>query len=277
MSSLALRLSRELADWRDRLPPAWRPHLPDGCLSFQGLPASPVLPPENPIWPQEGAGPRGAHVFKALRDLPPTRVRVVIFGNDPYTRLAQATGRSFEQGDLTDWRVDLRVPRRVSPSLASIVAAALHAGGTRVPGLTGTRLQSVLRGMVAAGRPFPLPPPHRVFSSWARQGVLWLNRTLTFSLWDDEHRAAHRALWDPFTREVIRVLLGNPRLVIALWGAQAKSLQPLIEDLRREHPRPGDTRFVLAGHPQMPRGFFADGNPLVAINRALGGRRIDWS
>jgi hypothetical protein len=71
----------------------------DMARAFDGveLPFDAIPPlPGGAIWP--------ANVFRALNDLDPAHVRAVIFGNDPYTKVEQATGRSFEQGDIGDWK-----------------------------------------------------------------------------------------------------------------------------------------------------------------------------
>ena len=47
--------------------------------------------------------PGGSHIFRALDDLLPEQVRVVVIGQDPYPQVSQGTGRAFEQGNLGRW------------------------------------------------------------------------------------------------------------------------------------------------------------------------------
>jgi len=271
MGTLAERLRKELRNWRTQLPLAWRRELDGVELDFDAVDPSADLRSDERIWPQAGAGPRGAHLFKAFKDLPPSKVRVVIFGNDPYTKLAQATGRSFEQGDLADWGKDLKA-RRVSPSLMSIIAAALATrSSAKADGLVGPSAHAAVRRLATDGG-LPLPPPNCVFKHWAKQGVLWLNRTLTFSKWDDSHRSSHTGVWAPFTRRVLEILASKDGVVFVLWGGKAKDLKAPIRVLRRQAGLPAQgARFVEAGHPQRPVGFFTSGNPLAAIDAALDG------
>lgn len=77
----------------------------------------------------------------------PEEVSVVIFGNDPYTRVEQATGRSFEQGNLTDWVKDVQVRRRISPGLKSILCAAASACRTSMKAMRNGWPTLSLRGV----------------------------------------------------------------------------------------------------------------------------------
>lgn len=293
MAKLSKRLQDELGNWKKILPVTWRPYFKDVQLAFDALDPSAELKPEERIWPQRTESAPGAHVFKALKDLRPEEVRVVIFGNDPYTRVEQATGRSFEQGDLTDWIKDVQVRRRISPSLKSIVCAAAATDKTNAD-YDLTSLQDLddgdeewlahtelAKGLVAGK--IKLPAPSKVFSYWASQGVLWLNRTLTYTKWDDSHRLSHTALWEPFTRRVLEVLMMHAKrdhpIAFALWGGPAKALEPLIEDLRQKAKAPETAvRYVRTGHPQIPKNYFEPGNPLQMIKDELGkyGDGIRW-
>src|SRR5689334_17825116 len=116
MPTLFSRLEAELSNWKRRLPPSWRIYFEDVELDYSHVDPSIALLPSEVIWPQESNadGPSRAHLFKAFRSVPPEEVRVVIFGNDPYTRLSQATGCSFEQGDVTEWAGDIVVAGRIS-------------------------------------------------------------------------------------------------------------------------------------------------------------------
>jgi uracil DNA glycosylase len=253
-STLRTDLQSLLAGWRSRLPAAWRP-------SFSGveIPFDEILPtlPGGPIWPQR--------FFRAFEDLAPGAVRAVVFGNDPYTKIAQATGRSFEQGDVTDWKAQLRTTT-VSPSLRNIVIAAVRTQSS-FAGQTGLQIaKAVASGEIAV--------PADLFSRWAAQGVLWLNRTLTFSRWDDKIRAAHKQLWAPFTSRVLQTLTTQARarpIAFVLWGGIAQQLETPIVTMNAAH-----AKIVKSGHPQMAAGYFNGGNPLDAINAAIDPPAVKW-
>jgi len=293
MAKLNKRLRDELGNWKKVLPTAWRPYFKDVELAFDAVDPNAEIMPTEGIWPQRTESAPRAHVFKALKDLRPDEVRVVIFGNDPYTRVEQATGRSFEQGDLTDWVNDIQERRRVSPSLKSIVcaAAATDSANKSYDLLSQQDLDEgdeewlahteLARGLV--DKKIKLPSPPKIFKFWAGQGVLWLNRTLTYTKWDESHRLSHTALWEPFTRRVLEVLMMQAKsgrhLVFVLWGGPAKALEPSIEELREKAKAPKTAvRYVRTGHPQIPKNYFEPGNPLEMINKEIGKPRdrINW-
>jgi uracil-DNA glycosylase len=300
MQDLASRLRTELSDWHARVPPGWRPLLEGVELDFAGVDPEAKLEDGERIWPQETNGIEGVHLFKALWDMEPGQVRVVIFGNDPYTKERQATGRSFEQGDLVDWASDIRFRQRVSPSLQSVLAAAAatdprnaayqlidvrlayddyEAEKLRVP-IWFAHVE-LARGL--ADRVIEFPSPREIFRHWGRQGVLWLNRTATFTRWEDSHRRSHQKLWSPYTRRMLEVLVrqaADHPVVFVLWGSSADDLEGEIAGLAEAAGLPaGSVRTTKTGHPQWPAGYFRNGNPLAQINEALGdpGPAIRWT
>jgi len=293
MAKLSDRLRAELGGWRKMLSPGWRPHFKDTELAFDAVDPNATLASGEMIWPQRTAASPRAHLFKALKDLSPAEVRVVIFGNDPYTRVEQATGRSFEQGDLSDWVKDAQVRRRISPSLKSILCAAAATDKANSSyDLTSRKVlddgeeewlahAELTRGLIAGK--IKLPPPTQIFDYWAKQGVLWLNRTLTYTKWDEEHRLSHTRLWEPFTLRVLEVLVEQTKskrpIVFTLWGGPAKELESVIEKLRLKAKAPEKfVRYVRMGHPQIPENYFGSGNSLGAINKELGASKfaIKW-
>ena len=311
MATLKSRLKKELEDWFSRLPRAWQPHLKGTELDFDGVDACAMLKPNEKIWPLATGGPKGAHLFKALRDLNPNQVRAVIFGNDPYTKREQATGRSFEQGDLTDWKTDMRLRRRISDSLKSILCAAAATNpalkdyslidqryvyddyNEEICNFCHKKQESqplwfchveLARGFIDGKIAFP--SPSRIFRYWARQGVLWLNRTLTFTRWglinEPGHRRSHQRLWAPFTRRILETLVRQARerpLVFVMWGGEADDLEQEMENIRKvEAVSRRGIRCVKAGHPMRPEKYFRNGNPLSQINKAIAGSApaIKW-
>lgn len=315
MPTLFSRLKAELSNWKRRVPRSWRIHFEDVELDFSNVDPSIELLPNEAIWPQESnaGGPDRAHLFKAFRSVRPEEVRVVVFGNDPYTRLSQATGCSFEQGDVTEWAGDIAIAGRISPSLKSILAAAAATSktaqdyplvsrrvlydpqspenpyGKRPEWLSHIALKTaLLRGDVH------IPAPSKLFSYWAGQGVLWMNRTLTYTKWDTVgqpgHRTSNQTVWKPFTQRVIEVLVRNASrsrpVVFALWGGEAGAIykdeiSPLIRGAAGNA-----VSAVRTGHPQWVESFFGGDfpltqidrviNPLEEINKKLKRRPIKW-
>jgi uracil-DNA glycosylase len=159
--------------------------------------------------------PPGEKIFEAFNKTPLDRVKVVIIGQDPYHDLEQAHGLCFSVPD------GVRFP----PSLNNILK----------------ELASDLNIK---------PPKSGDLTSWAEQGVLLLNATLTVRA----HQAgSHQNKgWEQFTDSVIqKVSESQAHCVFILWGAFAQKKEALIDAnkhliLKAVHPSP------LSAH----RGFF---------------------
>lgn len=151
--------------------------------------------------------PPGSQIFNALDSTPFDRVRVVIFGQDPYHGPGQAHGLCFS------------VPEgvQVPPSLVNIYREIGDDLGLK-------------------------PPPHGNLQSWAEQGVLLLNAVLTV---ERGQASAHRGKgWERFTDRVVYELNeGREKLVFLLWGAYAMKKGEIIDRgrhlvLTAPHPSP---------------------------------------
>ncbi len=181
--------------------------------------------------------PPGSQWFSAFNDTPFDRVRVVILGQDPYHGPGQAHGLCFS----------VLPGVKVPPSLANIYRA----------------LESDV-GFVA--------PSHGCLTSWARQGVLLLNATLTV---EQANAGAHQGKgWEKFTDQAIRSLNDQREgIVFLLWGSHAQKKGAFIDQsrhlvLKSVHPSP------LSAY----RGFlgckhFSKTNHYLKHN---GGQPIDW-
>ena len=88
-------------------------------------------------------------------------------------------------------------------------------------------------------------------TSWAEQGVLLLNSTLTVAA----HRAASHVGrgWEQFTDAVIRVVSSRPNIVYMLWGSYAQR--------KAEFVNPENNLILKSVHPSplsASRGFFGN-------------------
>ncbi len=181
--------------------------------------------------------PPPERVFAALHLTAFAEVKVLILGQDPYHGAGQAHGLCFSVGD--------GVPK--PPSLTNICK----------------ELESDLG--------LPVPDAGNL-ESWARQGVLLLNATLTVRA---RQAASHQGRgWETFTDEVIRAVSAKPEpVVFILWGASARKKKSLIQQDRHvviESPHPSP----LSAH----RGFFGS-RPFSRANDALvaaGREPVDW-
>ena len=178
-------------------------------------------------------------IFNAMKYTSYEDTKVVILGQDPYHEPGQAHGLAFSVQPGT----------QVPPSLLNIYKEIENEYGVKMP--TG----------------------YGYLESWARQGVLLLNTTLTVRA----HQAnSHKdAGWQIFTDDVIAKLNEREKpMVFMLWGSNAKSKQSLIDSTRHlvltsAHPSP------LSAY----RGFFGCGhfrraNDFLALK---GMEPIDWT
>ncbi len=186
---------------------------------------------------EEAIYPPPQKLFAAFDLCPFSQVKVVILGQDPYHGPRQAHGLAFS--------VESGVA--IPPSLQNIYKEIESDIGQK----------SLTNGDL---------------TSWAEQGVLLLNSTLTVRAGD---AGSHQHLgWEVFTDEVIRKLSSQKtNLVFLLWGNFAIKKRSLIDEskhlvLTAPHPSP------LSAH----RGFlgcrhFSQCNDYLAKNQI---RPIDW-
>ncbi len=151
--------------------------------------------------------PPGSLIFRAFDLTPVDQVKVVILGQDPYHNPGEAMGLSFSVPD------GVRMP----PSLRNIYREIETDLGIRM-----------------SGRPN--------LESWARQGVLLLNSSLTV---EAGLANSHKDIgWHAFTDAVIRYLSDQREgIVFLLWGNFAKAKASLIDTTRHHvltaaHPSP---------------------------------------
>ncbi len=182
--------------------------------------------------------PPGPQIFNALNTTDFDNVKVVILGQDPYHGPNQAMGLSFS------------VPRGVPPppSLKNIFKEIQNDLG-------------------------PKQHAHGDLSSWAKQGVLLLNATLTV---EATKAGSHQKKgWELFTDKIIESLnREKENLVFMLWGSYAQKKGEFIDRkkhcvLESVHPSP------LSAH----RGFlgckhFSKAN---AYLKSKGLDPIDWT
>jgi uracil-DNA glycosylase len=182
--------------------------------------------------------PKNELVFYAFNKTPLSKVKVVILGQDPYHGKNQAHGLSFS------------VPNGIKnpPSLRNIFK----------------ELNSDLKIPISENGDL---------TSWARQGVLLLNATLTVR---EKEAGSHQKIgWENFTNAIISKLSTEKKgVVFLLWGAFAQKKAALIDSekhyvLETSHPSPFSAY----------RGFLGS-NPFSKTNEILinnNQKPIDWN
>jgi uracil-DNA glycosylase len=180
--------------------------------------------------------PAGDRILRAFAE-PMADVRVLITGQDPYPTPGHPVGLSFSVA----WDV-----RPLPGSLVNIFK----------------ELEADL------GIP---PSPHGDLTAWAQQGVLLLNRVLTVRAGAPASHRGHG--WEAVTEQAIRALVARRQpLVAVLWGRDAQSLKPMLDDIptiESAHPSPLSAS----------RGFFGS-RPFSRANALLeqqGAAPVDWS
>lgn len=164
--------------------------------------------------------------------------KVVIIGQDPYHGAGQAHGLAFsvKQG--------IKIP----PSLRNIYKE-LH--------------RSIPNFII---------PDHGFLVSWAKQGVLMINRVLTVE--QGSANSHQKKGWETFSYNMIKSLVEHRKgIIFLLWGNPAAKLEKEIDlsnhyILKSAHPSP------LSAH----RGFLGCDH-FVEVNKILkadGKKEIDW-
>jgi len=181
--------------------------------------------------------PPSEQVFTALELTPFAQTQVVILGQDPYHEPGQAHGLAFSVQQGT----------RTPPSLRNIYKELNNDIGCEAP-------------------------IHGNLTSWAQQGVLLLNTTLTVRSGQAASHQGHG--WEKFTDHIIRELNNKTEpIVFILWGASSRKKATLINQQRHvviesAHPSPLSVR----------HGFFGS-RPFSRANAVLvenGREPINW-
>jgi uracil-DNA glycosylase len=164
----------------DTLPAAWRAVLPGWTPAARQAVSDRVraVSGDREIAP--------ADPLRALRLVPPDRVRVLLLGQDPYPRPGHADGLAFSAGHGRPHSL-----RRVFEVLA-------------------------------ADRPGWQRPERWTLDDWARQGVLLLNPVLSVEV---GRSGSHMDCgWQALTSEIVQHLVGRPvPPACLLWGRPANA------------------------------------------------------
>lgn len=175
--------------------------------------------------------PPAKNIFNAFNSTPLDEVKVVILGQDPYHGPNQAHGLCFS----------------VQPGIPAPPS-----------------LQNMFKEL---NRDLGIPvPPHGCLQSWANQGVLLLNATLTV---EQGRAGSHQGKgWEIFTDKAIQLVNEHcSEVVFLLWGSYAQKKAAFINGnnhliLKAPHPSPLSAHrgFIGCGHFSKANQFLTQHN-----------------
>lgn len=185
--------------------------------------------------------PSFSDTFNAFKLCSLSSVKVVILGQDPYPQLGTATGLAFGNHKETD-------EDNLSQSLKIIKEAVIN-----------------------------YEVPHNCITfdhtleSWAKQGVLLLNTSLTCNAGVSN---SHVMIWRPFITNLIsKISESDTGIVFILLGKQAQTFIPYISKrfnyiLTCEHPA-----YFARSNSKMPNTVFTEANKILKL---IYGTEIKW-
>lgn len=171
------------------------------------------------------------NVFKAFKLCPYNELKVICCGQDPYPQKGIATGILFGNKKETP-------ENELSPSLKVIKECAVN---------------------------FEIP--HNIVNfdqtleSWARQGMLMINSSLTC---EQNNVGSHVNQWRPFISKLFKNLSNRERgLIYILFGKQAQTFEPYINNeyndkISIEHPV-----YFARMNKKMPYSVFTEMNDIL--------------
>lgn len=179
-------------------------------------------------------------------------IQYIIVGMDPYpssfikegVETPQATGRSFEVASISSWNEKFK-----QSSLRNILKTIyLNETGQK-------KSLEEIREEIKSGT-FRILSPHEWYDNLEKQGVIFLNATLTV---EPGKPNSHVSLWDAFMEDLIVHIDSNSDAKWLLWGNDAKKR---VFDLVRED------QCILSCHPRLAQ--FVDENCFAKTHN------IDW-
>lgn len=204
-------------DILDTIPEEWRVLLKDELEAPYMKELCQFVEEEYRRYPNE-IFPAKEDVFRALIQTPFSKVRVVLIGQDPYHGPNQAHGLSFS----------VKPGMKLPPSLKNIFKELAFDIGGEIP-TSGSLL------------------------SWADQGVLLLNATLTVR--KKAPMSHHKKGWERFTDSIVDAIVRHKKhVVFMLWGKNAQEKCVRIQEIVEQ-----DHYLLEASHPSpysAHRGFF---------------------
>ena len=148
----------------------------------------------NNLYQTQSVMPEYKNIFRAFHLCPYNNLKIIFLGQDPYPQRGVATGVLF--GNKMD-------TKELSPSLEIIKEACIDYTVPHSPIIFDVTLES-----------------------WAKQGILMLNSSLTVQ---ENKPGSHSLIWRPFVSKLLQnCSTRETGLVYVLFGKEAQSFKPYI-------------------------------------------------
>lgn len=220
--------------------------------------------------------PQINNIWNAFETTPSNEIKVVIVGQDPYFNKhkhldkPQAVGLSFSVSKSDTVPSSLKnMQKEISQSIGKSISELQLDNKYSAESIKELiELRKAAYGSIA---PQNVEFKHGDLSSWARQGILLVNKALTTVIGE---KLAHSDLWIEFYARLIDFLNTLPQnIVFVLLGGEA---QKGLERISNKHI------IIKAAHPSglsANKGFYGS-HVFVRVDAALvklGGKPINWS
>lgn len=198
--------------------------------------------------------PMPEFVFNAFNLTSLKKLKVVVIGQDPYF-------------DHEDYKKRI-VPQAMGLSFSVPI-------GVKIP----SSLRNIYSNLVKY-KHIESIPGHGNLESWAEQGCLMLNTSLTVK--DGSlNKNCHQFLWSWFTDEVIDYISTNKdNVIFVLWGSHALNKKDLIDVKKHKVIVSSHPSGLSVGKPLKEYPAFNARDHFGEINETLeewGRKKIDWS
>lgn len=187
--------------------------------------------------------PASEDVFRAFRETPFSKAKVVMLGQDPYNGPREANGIPFDCSNVSD--------KYLCPSWKKV----LEEYDKEFPTNFSTDL---MKGELIR---------------WCHSGVLLLNSALTVPHKDP---GRHQRIWEPFTSKVIDILAwDNQPKVFVFLGNDAKKYAHMVRNphIQFQYEHPAAALYGAVSRPWAAKGIFTTIN---AALEQLGAQPIEW-
>ena len=184
--------------------------------------------------------PARSKIFNAFKTLPKSKVKYILFGQDPYPREKSATGHAFIDGAVERIFSDKGLSKEVNraTSLRNFVKMALVADGLLSPDdLSQEAISKIDKSSL-------IDSIDELRCNFEKNGVLLLNAALLFE--NKKASNSHAKSWRPFMQVLLENLDENVELI--LFGNLAKMIQKIPQSqrfLHHEMEHPYNHTFIL--------------------------------